>query len=299
MRYLLVGLGNIGKKRLAILGSQCIGTVDPFNLEATYRSSDSCSPEGYEAVILSVPNGVKIELLESFLSQGKHVLVDKPLLFPDRATVNRMADLARANGGSWQTAYNHRFEPLILRLKDVLALGTIGRIYCGRLFYGNGTVGNVIGTWREQGLGVLEDLGTHLLDLLDFLFDSRPSVETVSLSNYEARCFDHSLLLTEDHRFVLEMSLLSWKNSFVIELVGERGSMHLTGLCKWGSSELVIRERVLPSGVPNETMERQSGPDPTWAAELRAFEQNARPGATSADGDWWMSNVLHHIASPL
>ena len=31
MRYLVVGLGNIGGKRRAVLGDRCIATVDPFN----------------------------------------------------------------------------------------------------------------------------------------------------------------------------------------------------------------------------------------------------------------------------
>ncbi len=34
MRYLLVGYGNIGAKRKALLGDRCVATVDPFNAAA-------------------------------------------------------------------------------------------------------------------------------------------------------------------------------------------------------------------------------------------------------------------------
>ena len=38
-------------------------------------------------------------------------------------------------------------------------------------FYGNGTAINVKNsTWRDVGQGVISDLGSHLIDLSDFLF---------------------------------------------------------------------------------------------------------------------------------
>ena len=40
MRYLLVGLGNIGAKRRAILGERCVATVDPFNAAADFRQPE-------------------------------------------------------------------------------------------------------------------------------------------------------------------------------------------------------------------------------------------------------------------
>ena len=42
MRYLVVGLGNIGEKRRAVLGDRCVATVDPFNPAADYRRPEDC-----------------------------------------------------------------------------------------------------------------------------------------------------------------------------------------------------------------------------------------------------------------
>ena len=301
MRYLLVGFGNIGQKRRQLLGERCVATVDPFNAAADYRAPHEYPRDDYQAVILSVPNQAKLELLESFLERGKHVLIEKPLLFPDRRLAERLAALARARGVVWYTSYNHRFEPLIVRLKQELDAGRVGQLYHGRLFYGNGTVGNVVGTWRDQGLGVLEDLGSHLLDLAGHLLGyAGQEFQAWSLERHESAAFDHGVLASAAGQgaLALEMSFVCWKNTFGIDLFGSAGSLHLHGLPKWGPSELIVRERVLPSGVPRERREAQpSGTDVTWQRDLEHFEALATGGgaATSMENDWWISRTLQSV----
>ena len=111
LRYLLAGLGNIGAKRRAILGRRCVGAVDPVHPAAEFTNPAQCPADGYDAAILAVPNPEKLALLEYFLSRGKHVLVEKPLLFACDETAGRMERLAREKGAIWYTGYNHRFEP--------------------------------------------------------------------------------------------------------------------------------------------------------------------------------------------
>jgi predicted dehydrogenase len=299
MRYLVVGYGNIGAKRRAALGDRCVATVDPYNPAADHRSPDDCPPGRYDAAILAVPNQVKLELLEHFLGLGKHVLVEKPLLFPDRAAVDRMDRLARDRKAIWYTSYNHRFEPLVLSLKKHLDAGAVGRIYHGRFLYGNGTVGNVVGTWRDDGLGVLEDLIPHLVDLLGYLADAADSdFVTVAIGRHEAKSCDRCILATADRRFLLDTSFLSWKNSFGIDLFGERGSVHLHGLVKWGPSSLVLRKRVFPSGAPLETQETAEGLDTSWARDLAHFETLPEKGRSSAENDWWISRTIMAAGAP-
>src|SRR5690606_33759256 len=116
------------------------------------------------------PDAPKIELLTYLLSNSKHVLVEKPL-FADAETLRRLAHLAREQRTVCYTAYNHRFEPHFLRMRDLIASGDLGRIYNCRLFYGNGTARDVRNSvWRDEGAGVLPDLGSHLLDTLLFWF---------------------------------------------------------------------------------------------------------------------------------
>jgi scyllo-inositol 2-dehydrogenase (NADP+) len=298
VRYLVAGLGNIGRKRRAVLGARCVATADPFSPEADYSVAEACPADLFDAVVLSVPNQPKLQLLEHFLGLGKHVLVEKPLLLRSCESAERLDQLARQRGVIWYTSYNHRFEPLILALKKHIDDQTIGLIYHGRLSYGNGTAGNVAGTWRDEGLGVLEDLGSHLLDLAGYMLGCR-GAEFVgwSLQRHESGSFDHGILASEDGRFALEMSFLCWKNTFAVDLFGERGSLHLYGLRKWGPSELVVRERVFPSGVPRETRRTSHGPDETWHRDVEHFEALAATGCTSMRNDWWISRTLQRVAA--
>ena len=296
MRYVVVGAGNLGARRRALLGERCVATVDPL-MPADYKSLEACPPDGHDAVVLAVPNDVKLELLEECLGRGKHVLVEKPLLLPDRRTAERLHALAVARGGSWYTAYNHRFEALVPRLKHHLDDGAIGRLYHGRLFYGNGTVRNVVGTWRECGAGVVDDLVPHLLDLADHLLGCRGArVVPWRVARHESRVPDHCVVAMTDPPLTLEATFLSWRNTFAAELHGERGSLHMHGLVKWGGSRLTLRRRVLPSGAPPEWTEERVGPDESWALERAHFESVATGGATSMENDWWISEAVRAAA---
>jgi predicted dehydrogenase len=290
-----VGLGNIGHKRLAALGGACVATVDPFNPAADYAHLTDCPDDRYDAAVLCVPNDVKIGLIHSLLSQRKHVLVEKPLLFTDEDEAGQLEATADCNSAVWYTAYNHRFEPSIATMKGWLDQGRIGEVYNARLFYGNGTVGNVIGTFRDRGLGVIEDLGSHLLDLSAWLFGETDDVRAVSVQRHEGNAPDHAILQSHNGRIELEVSFLSWKNTFTIDVLGSRGSAHLNGLRKWGGAELIFRERMLPSGVPREQRQVSSGRDETWTDELWDFEERVRNGRSSFDGDRWISGVLRRL----
>jgi scyllo-inositol 2-dehydrogenase (NADP+) len=297
VRYLLVGLGNIGGKRRAVLGDRCVATVDPFNPAANFRQPDQCPDDRYDAAILAVPNDVKVRLMEYFLTRGKHVLVEKPLIL-DAATGAQLGRLARASGAIWYTSYNFRFEPNVVALKRHLDAGAIGRLYRVRMFYGNGSAGNIVGTWRDSPLGILEDMASHLIDLTGFVFGRFGCEFRVwERRRHELKGFDHCLLATSDRSVTIECSFLSWKNRWRIEALGEEGALEMNGLTKWGRSELVILRRRRPSGVPDESREMAHGPDPTWAADIRHFEAMAATGATSSENDLWLSRAVQAAAA--
>lgn len=297
MRYLLVGLGNIGAKRRGVLGARCVATVDPFNPAADHATPDGCDPARYDAAILAVPNAAKVELVERFLGLGKHVLVEKPFIL-DPETAGRLARRAAASGAVWYTSYNFRFEPNVVALKRHLEAGTIGPVYRAHLFYGNGTAGSIAGTWRDTPLGVLEDMASHLVDLAGHVFGKFGSEFRVwERRSHELKGPDHCILATADRSVVIEASYLSWKNRWRIEVVGERGALEMDGLTKWGTSTLVRSLRQLPSGPPAETREVVQGPDPTWAADLSHFEERAAAGRTSCENDLWISRTLLRAAA--
>ena len=79
-------------------------------------------------------------------------MVEKPLAFGNRDLIKVVFDEARQAGVILYTAYNHRFEPAFVRMKELIESGELGSIYSVRMFYGNGTARLVRDSkWRDNG----------------------------------------------------------------------------------------------------------------------------------------------------
>jgi predicted dehydrogenase len=299
MRVIVVGLGVQGRKRLGIAGAEAVATVDPVAPEAHFRQIEDVPLERYDAALVCTPDGVKLGLLEYLLGHGKHVLVEKPLIAESDEALLRLKALAAQHHAVCYTAYNHRFEPHIVRLKGVLESGALGRVYLAKFFYGNGTARDVRNSaWRDQGLGVFPDLGSHLLDWTLFLFGP-PAVaaEVWRHSRFENRASDHFAFGFRGTAPELdyEMTLLSWRNTFRCDVFAEHGTAHIDGLCKWGPSTFTLRHRILPSGRPTEEAETLVCPDPTWKAEYAHFLGLCRQPGTNLDNDLWINGVFNAV----
>ena len=303
MRVVVVGLGIQGRKRLALAGAESIGTVDPVSPDARYRSIEEVPLGSFDAALVCTPDGPKVTLLRYLLEHGKHVLVEKPLLAGSASDLEALEALSCHTGAVCYTAYNHRFEPHLAAVRQLLDRGAIGTVYQARMFYGNGTARDVRNSpWRDHGLGVIPDLASHLLDLVLFFFGP-PAVEPElwDCERFENQACDYFLLGFRDTRPMLRLegTLLSWRNSFFLDIIGELGSIHVTSLCKWGPTSLIVRRRVLPSGRPTEDVETLEQPDPTWALEYEHFKALCAGGGsrTNIQNDIWINKTLNQLAA--
>ncbi|NKB57508.1 MAG: gfo/Idh/MocA family oxidoreductase [Alphaproteobacteria bacterium] len=300
MRIVIIGLGIQGMKRLKIADGEVVATVDPVSATADYRDISDVPAEMYDAALVCTPDGAKIDVLTSLLGAGKHVLVEKPLLATKTQEIEALAALSATNNAVCYTAYNHRFEPHFRRMKDLLASGVLGKIYRCRLFYGNGTATDVrSSSWRDKGAGVLPDLGSHLLDTTLYWF-GRPNsaFRVISCDRFENAAFDHVVIGGDgDPALELEMTLLSWRNTFTCDVLAENGSAHIRSLCKWGPVDFTVRMRKLPSGRPDEDVETLIQPDPTWALEYEHFKRLCRDGGGNLENDIWINETLNTLTT--
>jgi scyllo-inositol 2-dehydrogenase (NADP+) len=303
MRVIVAGMGVQGRKRLAIAGADAVGTVDPVAAGALFREIRDVPLDSYDAALVCTPDQAKLHLLTYLLSHGKHVLVEKPLVTGSASELLALKDLATRHRVACYTAYNHRFEPHIVRLKRTLESGILGKIYLAKFFYGNGTARDVRNSaWRDQGMGVFPDLGSHLLDWTLFLFGPPTTAPEVWRDNrYENKASDHFQFGFRGNSPDLdfEMTLLSWRNTFRFDLFAEKGSAHIDCLCKWGPSTFTLRQRLLPSGRPTEEIETIQMADPTWQAEYDHFLNLCASPSTNIDNDIWINNVFAEVWSKL
>lgn len=304
LHYIIIGYGNFGHKWHQTLGPHCLATVSRNPQRGAYFTNVSQIPESTlnqcEAVIVTLPEPVKLPAVEFWLAQGKNVLVEKPLILSPKQA-SHLSKIARENQVIWHTGYNHRFEPHVVKIKELIDGGFLGELYHARITYGFGNARQMVGTWRDERLGVLADVGSHLIDLTHFLFGYQgKDFRAIKLRRLEFQNgLDHCLFATRDYRIILQTSAVTWKNTFVIEAYGEKGSLHMNGLCKWGGSKLILRQRVLPAGVPKEEGFEIVNPppytDPTFVKEMKYFEEQIRNGQTSCENDLLISQAIQTI----
>lgn len=300
MRVIVVGLGVQGHKRRKFAAKDFVAAVDPVHPEAKYRSLMDVPLTDFDAALVCTPDEPKLELLTYLLGNAKHVLVEKPLWAPEESQLQNLEKLARDHGAFCYTAYNHRFEPHFVRMRDLVASGRLGRIHRCRMFYGNGTARLVRDSeWRDQGAGVLPDLGSHLLDTLNFWFGApADDFRVISASRFENRAPDHVVIGSEGTKpkIELEMTLLMWRNHFTCDILAENGTAHIESLCKWGPSRFTVRTRILPSGRPPEESVTLVQDDPTWALEYAHFRAAClERRRTDLSTDLWLNRTLRGL----
>ena len=126
-----------------------------------------------EAVSITAPNGLHLEMCRAAARAGKHILCERPVgRFP--RTPSSATEAARDAGVLTLVGYNYRWAPVVQYARALIREGALGRIthYHGRFL--NGYAGDPRGflSWRflaEQGLGTLGDLGSHVIDMAHML----------------------------------------------------------------------------------------------------------------------------------
>lgn len=293
-------MGVQGLKRQKYLGKDFVCFVDKFNKKAKYKSIFHVPKNLYNAVLVCVPDKEKYKVIEYCVKNKKHVLVEKPLYFENNNKFSKLNKLLRKNKTICYVAYNHRFEPGIIEIARLLKKKKIGKIYICKIFYGNGTSKLVKkSNWRDEGKGVITDLGSHLIDLSFFWFGKRISnIKKFDVNLLENNSPDHALFqLTIDNiKINLEVSLCMWKNTFQCDIIGSKGSIHLDSLTKWSKSYLWVRKRKIPAGIPVEKKIVYKQGDPTWKEELKFFKYLVSKNKNiSLNKDILIKKILNNI----
>jgi scyllo-inositol 2-dehydrogenase (NADP+) len=302
VKVIIVGLGIQGRKRQVVAGTDVVATVDPIHPDATYKRIEEVPHEDFDSALLCIPDESKISIIDYLLTNQKHVLVEKPLFATNPQDLLRLKLLSEQTRKVCYTAYNHRFEPHFIRMKGLIDSGILGKIYGVKLFYGNGTARLVRDSaWRDKGAGVLPDLGSHLLDTVNYWFGQYfDGFNIHSANRFENQSFDHITFGSNDGILLqFELSLLSWKNHFYADVFAEKGSAHISSLCKWGPSTFTVRDRKLPSGQPNEESVTLAQSDPTWAMEYEHFKRLTASSINNLENDIWINNTLQKLAASL
>ena len=297
MKSLIIGYGVQGKKREKYLKKNSYFIYDKFSSKSDFFKFDEIPLDKISHAYVCLPEKEKFSHITKLLKKKINTLVEKPLILNSREEI-KINKLLKKKNVTLYTAYNHRFEPHFIKTKKILDRGTIGKIYNVELYYGNGTVSLWKNSWREKyKYSILQDLGVHLLDTFNFWFGFIPNKFNTSIkSNNELNCFDfmnfHSF---EKFKSTFTVSVVDWRNKFEANIIGEKGSIHINSLCKWGPSKLIIRKRIFPSGKPKEKILTKLSKDPTWKLEEKYFRNISKKKLSNFSNDKLIKNSLNKI----
>lgn len=119
------------------------------------------------------PTGQHAEVAMAVLQAGKQLLCEKPLAATG-AEAQAIAQLANERGLGGGVTYHLRFIPAIQEARRLIEGGLLGELHSFHLHYyrASNLQPDRPLTWRfaGPGSGVLQDLGSHLLDLVNYLF---------------------------------------------------------------------------------------------------------------------------------
>jgi predicted dehydrogenase len=126
-----------------------------------------------DAVSVVVANHLHREMVEGLLAAGKHVLCEKPLA-GSLTDAEAMVAAAAASDRVTAVGYTYRRSPAVEQIRRELAAGTLGELvhFNGHYWCDYALDPTAPITWRYRGgpgTGALADIGSHLLDLSEFV----------------------------------------------------------------------------------------------------------------------------------
>ncbi len=167
--------------------------ADEYGLGRAVRSEDELlSDPEIDIIDVCTPNIYHYQTVKKALLTGKHVYCEKPLCVT-ASEAEELADLAEERGLICNMVFNNRHLSPIMRAKELIDEGKIGRVLSFSSEYLHNSCTDVCrpAGWKQNrdvcGGGVLFDLGSHVIDLIYHLCGEFADVSGRSQIAYENR----------------------------------------------------------------------------------------------------------------
>ena len=136
------------------------------------RSFDELLTDDIDLVIISTPNDTHVPFAKQAMAAGKHVVVEKPVAATSTEAAELCA-LAKRHGVVFSVYQNRRLDSDFLTVKKLIKAGALGEVLDYEAHYDRFERGVNSKPWKAAGgagVGVLYDLGVHIIDQAYVLF---------------------------------------------------------------------------------------------------------------------------------
>jgi len=262
-----------------------------------------------QAVYIATPVDAHARQVEAAAKAGKHVLVEKPVALNTEQAEKAIAACEKA-GVLLGCGYMMRFHSLNVAARDLVARGKLGRVVAGRAqltcWYPK-----IAGAWRQDpkmgGGGSLMDMGSHCIDLLEFITGSRvvavSAMNQALVQDYESEDTSTVILRMDSGTQMIVDSLFNVPDSAsrsLLELYGTKGALYgegtigqmptgrITAMLS-DQGEYDAQQQREPS---SRTFDLEAEPVNMYGAEIAQFSEAVLTGGTPAvDGEEALWNL--------
>ncbi|MFH2104577.1 MAG: Gfo/Idh/MocA family oxidoreductase [Chloroflexota bacterium] len=278
MKWLIAGLGSIGRRHLRNLRALSENDIVLYRTHQSTMSDEEFSGLPVEtdlgraldlkpdAVIVSNPTALHLEVAIPAAEAGCHILMEKPISH-SLDGVDILAQIAGRSGSRILIGFQFRFHPTLQKAKEILRAGSLGRVLSCRAHWGE-----YLPNWHpwedyKQGYAARADLGggvvltlCHPLDYIRMLLGEVDSLWAFTSSmNLRIPVEDAAEIGIRFSRGAIGSVHLNYNQrppAHRLEIVGSNGTL------QWDTADGILRY------YQSETQLWQSFPPPT------GFERN-------------------------
>jgi UDP-N-acetylglucosamine 3-dehydrogenase len=176
LRAGVIGVGAMGKNHARLYselnGVELIGVSDVNEtLAASVARSYDCKPyadyhdlldKNLDAISIVVPTTLHKKVALDAIQKGINVLVEKPIA-DTVENADEIIKAARQNKVKLMVGHVERFNPAIIKLKELINSGLLGKVVS--------ISAKRVGPYnpRIRDVGIVLDLGTHDIDIMSYL----------------------------------------------------------------------------------------------------------------------------------
>ncbi len=207
---------------------RAVRVVDGKHAYCDYR--DMLSRERLDAVSICTPPKFHKEQVIASLQSGASVLCEKPLAL-NSAEAREMVECASQTGKLLVTAFCHRFHEPIMKAKELIRAGRIGKVIMFRNRYG-GKI-DMTKTWFSDpeisGGGTIVDTSVHSIDLFRYLVGDAVRISAaVETADHRYKVEDCSAIMVQSANRAIGVIEASWTSpgsANVVEVYGTEGAI--------------------------------------------------------------------------
>ncbi len=218
MNILIYGFGRMGLTHFSILRglnpdinfsivepNKTLRTILKTNIHANFFSNDSELNDPFDITLITTPPSIHLNLLNKSIERGdKKIFVEKPFGGHNNHDFNNVSSLKHLYIG-----YVLRFNPCIQWVKSNISPNDISSIH-GQ--YLSNTIESKPKGWRNGPFsGVLNEMGSHVIDLLQYIIGTNEMNVVTSKKESVVSDIDdivEATLITKDN---LQVSIyLNW-----------------------------------------------------------------------------------------